>query len=161
MAQPTTTSTSTISQAFRRCLGEDLRISLGEGQGAVGNWAVPIDFRNISATTCTLEGYPDVAWVTASGALLGRATRSPEGGTSKAVVLMPGQSAVAAIMVPTSANQQLAGCHSTVAAGLQVATPGSGVPVPLVPPGGDASILRYCSLPSGAPRVDPFIAPFG
>jgi Protein of unknown function (DUF4232) len=45
------------------CAHHQLRASLGRGEGAAGHVYWPIVFTNVSATACTLRGYPGVSAV--------------------------------------------------------------------------------------------------
>ena len=46
-----------------RCHTGDLKLSLGEGDGAAGTGYTPLIFKNVSGRTCTLYGFPGVSWV--------------------------------------------------------------------------------------------------
>jgi len=46
-----------------RCRTGDLKLSLGEGDGAAGTAYAPLIFKNVSGRTCTLYGFPGVSWV--------------------------------------------------------------------------------------------------
>ena len=58
--QPTT---STQPASTSRCRSGDLKVSLGEGDGAAGTTYTPLIFKNVSSRTCTLYGFPGVSWV--------------------------------------------------------------------------------------------------
>jgi hypothetical protein len=47
-----------------RCRTGDLKLSVGEGDGAAGTTYAPLIFKNVSDHTCTLSGFPGVSWVT-------------------------------------------------------------------------------------------------
>lgn len=152
-------TTSSSARAAPPCSISQLRISAGSGQGAAGNFAFPIILRNTSATVCSLAGYPVVSWVTSSGAQIGAPAREIHDPASPAstVNLSPGASAYAEVMVPTPANQQLAGCRSTQAAGITVLPPGSTSSVLLTSSssGLDRGSLTYCDIPAGSGGVLP------
>jgi len=57
------TSTSTQQASTSRCQAGDLKVSLGEGDGAAGTTYTPLIFKNVSGRTCTLYGFPGVSWV--------------------------------------------------------------------------------------------------
>lgn len=152
-------STTNSALATPPCSASQLHISAGSAQGAAGNLAFPITFRNTSARVCSLDGYPGVSWVTASGAQIGSPAsqiHDPASPASK-VNLRPGLSASAEVVVPTSANQQLAGCHSIQAAGIKVFLPGGTSSVLLTPNSGglDRGSLIYCNIAAGAGGVLP------
>lgn len=46
-----------------RCHTGDLKLSLGEGDGAAGTAYAALIFKNVSGRTCTLYGFPGVSWV--------------------------------------------------------------------------------------------------
>jgi hypothetical protein len=54
---------STEQASTSRCHTGDLKLSLGEGEGAAGTAYVPLIFKNVSDRTCTLYGFPGVSWV--------------------------------------------------------------------------------------------------
>ena len=62
-----TTSTGGASPAKQastsRCHTGDVKLSLGESDGAAGTSYTPLIFKNVSGHTCTLYGFPGVAWV--------------------------------------------------------------------------------------------------
>jgi hypothetical protein len=136
-----------------------LKISAGPGQGAAGNIAFGVGFRNTSTVVCSLYGYPGVSWVTIAGTQIGAPARQIRDPASPAttVNLGPGLSAYAEVMVPTVANQQLAGCRSVQAAGIKVYSPGSTSSVLLRPSSGglDSGSLIYCDIATGSGGVLP------
>ncbi len=154
-----TDTTADSTPAARSCSASQLQISAGSGQGATGNWAFPIIFRNISDKVCSLYGYPGVSWLTASGAVIGIPARQVHDPASPAstVDLSPGLSAYAAVMVPTFANQQLAGCRSVRAARIRVYAPGStsAALITRFPGGPDDNSLLYYSIAAGSGGISP------
>lgn len=56
-------STSTQQAGTSRCHTADLKLSLGQGDGAAGTTYAPLIFKNVSGRTCTLYGFPGVSWV--------------------------------------------------------------------------------------------------
>ena len=156
---PPAPSTTNAGPAAPACSASQLQISAGSAQGAAGNLAFAITFRNASLRVCSLYGYPGVSWVTASGARIGSPANQIHDPASPAstVNLRPGLSAYAEVVVPTSANQQLAGCRSIQAAGIRVFPPGSTSSVLLTPNSGglDRGSLIYCNIAAGAGGVLP------
>lgn len=157
---PAVTTTTAISAAsVPPCSSSQVQISAGSGQGATGNWAFPIIFRNVSTKVCSLYGYPGVSWVTASGSLIGVPARQVHDPASPAstAILNPGGTAYAGVMVPTLANQQLVGCRSIQAAGIRVYAPGSTSAVLLTPSTGgpDHNSLLYCNIAAGSAGIWP------
>lgn len=49
------------------CLTRDLRLTVGAWNGAAGTFYYPLDLTNISGSTCTMYGYPGVAFVSSPG----------------------------------------------------------------------------------------------
>jgi hypothetical protein len=142
-----------------RCSFSRLRITAGPGQGAAGNFVFPIAFRNTGASVCSLYGYPAVFWVTTSEDQIGAPARQIHDPASPASVvnLSPGVSGYAEVLVPTSANQELAGCRSIQAAGIKVFPPGSTSSVLLTPSSSalDQRSLIYCNVAAGSGGVRP------
>ncbi|MCU7730364.1 DUF4232 domain-containing protein [Actinoplanes sp. KI2] len=54
---------ATKSASTPRCHTGDLKLSLGEGDGAAGTTYTPLRFKNVSGHACTLTGFPGVHWV--------------------------------------------------------------------------------------------------
>jgi Domain of unknown function (DUF4232) len=50
------------------CLTTDLRLTVGASNGAAGTIFYPLEFTNASSSTCTMYGYPGVAFVSSPGA---------------------------------------------------------------------------------------------
>ena len=157
-----TTTTADSNSAVSSCSSSELQFSAEPGQGATGNWAFPIIFRNISSKVCSLYGYPGVSWVTASGTSIGVPARQVHDPASPAstVNLRPGQSAYSEVEVPTAANQQLVGCLSVPAAGIRVYAPGSTTAVLLSPSsnGPDHNSLLYCNIAAASGGISPVTA---
>jgi hypothetical protein len=130
-AAPSTPATSaaaptpTASPATAGCASSGLKIKVDTSQGgaAAGSVYVPIDFTNITGSTCTLFGYPGVSFVTSpSGSELGRAaTRNPPTGTL--VTLAPGGVAHAVLRVAEAGNYDASACVPVTAHWLRVYPP--------------------------------------
>jgi hypothetical protein len=78
------------------CTAKQLRTAAGGSDAGAGHVYLAVKFTNISATACTLSGYPGVAGLDAAGHQIVQATRDT---TSKvvSVSLKPGKSATATI----------------------------------------------------------------
>jgi hypothetical protein len=60
----------------RSCTHENLRVKTGEGDAAMGGVReVPFIFTNVSASPCTLEGYPHLELLSEKGLLVKRAIK--------------------------------------------------------------------------------------
>ena len=62
-----------------RCATNQLSIQLGPVEAGLGHWAMAVIFRNTSATTCTLSGYPSVIEVDHAGNDIGSPRPTPNG----------------------------------------------------------------------------------
>lgn len=86
-----------------------------------------LSFHNTSTRACTLEGYPGVSYVDASGHQIGAAAQRDTslGYGPRAVTLSSGASAIALFQVKTAVPQARPSCRSTSASGLRVYPPGN------------------------------------
>lgn len=108
------------------CAVSELRLTLGQGQGAAGSTELPLVFTNVGGRTCALDGFPGVSYVQggADGAQVGAAaTRSGE--SAGAVTLAPDATATATAMVRAVEVQNYPAdtCAPTPVAGLRVYPP--------------------------------------
>jgi len=113
------------------CAASDLTVKVGQGDGAAGSIYYPLDFTNTSGATCTMYGYPGVAFVTraggtaAGGSILGApAVRNPAF-TAKLVTLASGATAHASLQVQAAQSYPVATCKPVTGHWLQVYPPGS------------------------------------
>lgn len=53
--------------AAKRCSSSQLRVKLGNAEGALGHIGQVVSFLNTSASTCTLDGYPDLQMLDVAG----------------------------------------------------------------------------------------------
>ena len=130
-AAPSTPATSPAtptpppSAAVASCASSGLKIKVDTSQSgaAAGSVYVPIDFTNITGSTCTLFGYPGVSFVTSpSGSQLGRAaTRNPP--TATLVTLAPGGLAHAVLRVADAGNYSPSACVPVTAHWVRVYPP--------------------------------------
>jgi hypothetical protein len=102
----TTTTSTTAAQSSARCQFTELAISTGQPGAGLGHEGFPILFRNAGTSACTLQGYPGVAALEATGTQAQQAQRTPQGylggmdtgsTTPPLVTLAPGQSASALV----------------------------------------------------------------
>lgn len=66
-----TSTTPTTRPAAGRCRSSDLTLTVGPVNGAAGTQYFLIGFRNHTASTCELTGYPGVSFLDASGSQIG------------------------------------------------------------------------------------------
>jgi hypothetical protein len=102
-------------------------VSVGDASRRMANLAAigfPLDFTNVSATACTLSGYPQVAAYSAGGAQVGNAAALDTTISARSIVLAPGATAHAAVVDTASARQ----CHLVTVTGLRVILPDQSLP---------------------------------
>ena len=80
--------------AARACTHQDLKVKAGEGNAAMGGVReTPFIFTNVSASPCTLEGYPVLELLNDKGAVIKRATKQKSDQPAEAVTIEPGKTA--------------------------------------------------------------------
>ena len=111
------------------CPSSGLRVSLGSASGAAGSVYRYIEFTNVSATSCTLYGFPGVSLLGGSPArqIGAAATRAPNSRPSL-VTLAPGRTASALLRVSDAGNYPAATCHQVASTTLRVYPPNQTVP---------------------------------
>ena len=128
-------STGPVSQpaAARsgECPADDLKLTIGPGNGAAGSIYYPLEFTNTGSAACTMYGYPGVAFVTkeggtaAGGTVLGEPAFRNAAFAPKQVTLAPGATAHASLQVQAAQNYPVATCKPVTGHWLQVYPPGS------------------------------------
>jgi hypothetical protein len=137
-SQPPATAAGSTSPASQptaatqsACAASDLKVTVGPGDGAAGSIYYPLDFTNTSGATCTLYGYPGVAFVTkaggtgAGGSILGAPAVRNRAFTAKLVTLAAGATAHASLQVQVAQSYPVATCKPVTGHWLQVYPPGS------------------------------------
>ncbi len=100
-------------------------VDLTASSGAAGSTYYPLDLTNISGSTCSLEGYPGVSFVTEpSGAQIGDPARRNPVTAPVTVTLDAGQVAHATLQVAEAGNYDASACRPVVAHDLRVYPPG-------------------------------------
>jgi hypothetical protein len=128
-AQNTTTlptASASASASVTACATSALKVALDatKGNGAAGSIYYPLDFTNISASPCTLFGYPGVSFVTGQGGTqLGRAARRNPVNPATIVTLAPGAVAHATLQVSEAGNYDATQCQPVTAHWLKVFPP--------------------------------------
>jgi hypothetical protein len=123
-ASPTTAASSTA--AVTTCATSALKVTVdtAKANGAAGSIYYPLDFTNISSSSCTLFGYPGVSFVTGQGGTqLGRAARRNPVAHAATVTLAPGAVAHATLQVAEAGNYDQAQCKPVTAHWLKVFPP--------------------------------------
>jgi hypothetical protein len=93
-------SASPASTVPQPCATTELKLAVGQPNGAAGTIFYPLDFTNTSSSACTMYGYPGVAFVSApGGSQIGApaARRSPP--VPALITLAPGATAHATLAV--------------------------------------------------------------
>jgi hypothetical protein len=119
---PTATAAPTGPQP---CATAGLKATIGSGEGAAGSSYYPVDLTNNSGTTCTLQGYPGVSFVTgAGGSQIGAAATRNDTVPPALVTLAAGQTVHATLQVVNASNYPSSKCKIVQAHWLRVYPPG-------------------------------------
>jgi hypothetical protein len=114
------------------CATSALRVTVATSKGgaAAGSTYYPIEFVNVSGTSCTLYGYPGVSFVTGQGgSQIGpAATRNPAF-PKTLVTVAPGQTVHAELQVADAQNYPPGDCGIVAAHWLKVYPPNQTAPV--------------------------------
>jgi hypothetical protein len=112
------------------CPSSGLRLSLGSALGTAGSVYRYIEFKNVSATSCALFGFPGVSLLGGSPArqIGAAATRAPNSKPSL-VTLVPGKTASALLRISDAGNYSPATCHPVPATMLRVYPPNQTAPL--------------------------------
>jgi hypothetical protein len=119
--------TGTGTAAVAGCAASSLRVTLDihAAGAAAGSSFLPLDFTNISRSTCRLAGYPVVSFASgASGRPVGTAAALDRSVRARPVALAPGATAHAWLQVIDATNFPARQCHPVMADGLRVNLPG-------------------------------------
>jgi hypothetical protein len=112
------------------CAASSLKLSVGHSNGAAGSIYYPLEFTNVSQTTCTLYGYPGVSFVAAPHkGLIGKPAQRNSTFPKELVSLAPDATAHASLQVVVAQNYPPRECKAVIADWLQVYPPGSYVPL--------------------------------
>jgi hypothetical protein len=107
------------------CKAPDLRLSLGQGDGAgAGSQYPSLQFTNISGATCLLGGFPGVSYVSGDNGQQVGAAAVRSGAPGGTVTLAPGQMASAILQEANAADFPPDQCDPVPARGLRVYAPG-------------------------------------
>jgi hypothetical protein len=124
-------SQSAAASGSAECLADDLKVTIAAGSGAAGSIYYPLEFTNTGSASCTMYGYPGVAFVTkaggtaAGGTVLGEPAFRNAAFAPKLVTLAPGATGHASLQVQAAQNYPVATCKPVTGHWLQVYPPGS------------------------------------
>jgi hypothetical protein len=106
------------------CQSNALKVTLGSGNGAAGTTVVPVEFTNVSASTCTLYGFPGVSFSGESYAVqVGPAATRNQSSPKAVVTLAPGAVASAQVSIVDAQNYPAGPCGLTTVSGIVVYPP--------------------------------------
>ena len=108
----------------RACQSGALKVALGPGNAAAGSQIIPIQFTNVSTSTCTLFGFPGVSFTGETYAVqVGPAAARNHASAEQVVTLAPGAVASAQIKIVNAQNYPAGTCGLTTASGILVYPP--------------------------------------
>jgi hypothetical protein len=136
-----TASSATTTVATDACRTQSLRVTLGQGEGALGHYYVPIVFIN-TGSTCTITGYPDVSYYAGTDQHQVGDAAAHEPGPTPTVVLRTGESAYAWLNQVNVDNYDPAVCKPLAVTGVRVYPPDNTSPVLLPEPSARGCALR-------------------
>lgn len=117
--------------ASGECPAGDLKLTIGPGNGAAGSIYYPLEFTNTGSASCTMYGYPGVAFVTKAGGtaagstVLGEPAFRNAAFAPKLVTLAPSATAHASLQVQVAQSYPVGTCKPVTGHWLQVYPPGS------------------------------------
>lgn len=108
------------------CRPPGLLVALGNGAAgaADGSEYLPIDFTNDAGASCHLHGYPGAAFVTGFGSRIGGAATRHARLPVRRVILAPGETVHAWLIVAAASNYPPRRCRPVRARWLRVRAPG-------------------------------------
>lgn len=107
-----------------------VKVNLKQVGAAAGSAYYPIDFTNVSGSSCTLFGYPGVSFAGGpAGPQIGRAAIRNPAVSATVVTLAPGAVAHATLQVAQAANYSPATCKPVAAHWLKIYPPNQATPV--------------------------------
>jgi hypothetical protein len=142
-------NTATTSPAISRCTTAQLEASLGEPRGTGGTTTdYPLNLRNTSTSTCTIQGYAGVSFVAGDdNNQIGHAA-SWDTGSAPTIMLSHGQTASATLGIVDPANLP-PDCDPTPPTGLRVSPPDQTASLVIDPAGIACSNPKYTTVHVG------------
>jgi Protein of unknown function (DUF4232) len=127
---PGTGSSVPGDSAPAACPTRSLSVKAGGSEGAAGSVYQTLDFRNISAASCTLYGFPGVALAGGSPVKqIGLAAAEDHSSPRQLITLAPGAVANAVLRIVQAANFPPSRCDLKNATHLQIYPPNQTTPV--------------------------------
>lgn len=120
---PTVTVTPTPTGPGQ-CSTADIKLTIGQANGAAGTVFYPVQFTNTSTSACTLYGFPGVAFVTKPGGNVIGAPAGRNAAERHLITLGPGQTAHANLAVSDVLIENNCRQHQVPVKWLQVYPPG-------------------------------------
>ena len=118
------TTVSASSRTTSSCRSAALVIWLDTSpDAAAGSSYYKLEFTNLSASRCTIDGYPGVSAINLGHHQLGSAATRNAAHRASPVVLNPGASASSVLQITEAANFPASTCRRGLAAGLRVFAP--------------------------------------
>lgn len=125
-ATPSLSGVTSPAVSAPTCRTNELSVRLGDGEGAAGTSYRPIVFTNHGSGSCTLSGYPGVAFVApATGRQEGSAALHNPQQPVRTIVIAPASSASALLGVANYQNYPQQQCLSHPVSGLRIYPPGN------------------------------------
>jgi hypothetical protein len=132
----------------RRCHTSELRASVGADHPGAGQSNFALVLTNASRRTCTLRGFPGVAFVNGTGQAVTPDPERATGEKQQTVSLTPGAGAWSAM---TYANPAITGVTTVTPVALLVTPPDETVPLSVRWTGGEVSDTGKASVPRVSP----------
>ncbi|MFE4752190.1 DUF4232 domain-containing protein [Streptomyces mirabilis] len=108
-----------VREQSTRCTASELRGNVGENNPGAGQENFPLVVTNFSGPTCSIDGYPGVAFMDGSGKQLGPDPKRGSGSPTK-ITLAPGKSAWAGL---SFGNPEVSGTRKATPAGILITPP--------------------------------------
>lgn len=144
------TAPSPTEPTVRRCHTSELRASVGPNRPGAGQSSFAIVLTNGSRRTCTLYGFPGVAFVNGAGEAVTPDPERATGQQGQAVTLSPGDSAWSTLAYT---NPAITGATTVTPAALLVTPPDETAPISIRWTGGKVSNTGKASVPRVSPLM--------
>lgn len=112
-----------------QCSTSDLKLTIGQENGAAGTVYYPVQFTNTSNSTCTMYGFPGVAFVSSPGGSVIGAPAGRSAAERDLITLGPGATAHATLAVSDVLMQNNCRQHQVPVTWLQVFPPNQNTPL--------------------------------
>ncbi len=112
------------------CASSDLSVHVGVVQGTAQHWVIPVTFTNVSATRCSVTGYPVMSFLNEAGQAVGLPISEVQGEQSvRPIILQNGESASAFLWEPDTTDLTRAGqpCSPVLWSAIRVTSPANSV----------------------------------